>query len=343
MIFSWGICFAQDTLYFDAEWKPASKANFEYYQINAKNGDKWSRTDYFKSNKIQMRGTYSSLHPETEEGYFEWFHPNGKLRHKGNYTNGLAIDEHLWYHDNGNLEAKEHYKNGKLDGNYEEFHPNGALMNQSNFLEGVPNGWSIYYRDDGSKLMEGNIIQGNRNGEWKFYDETGKVESTNIFRIDYDIPEAGMSIKLPNDNWSLANHTNKILVQYTFKRAEIKDSNGEPIIPAIMIYVEDASSFKQDIVSYSIQKRLQFNKVNLKITNKILIPTNEEFPFSAFPNAMMMTATYSQAGKEHIFYMIYIINNENKGIQIYMDMTKDIAEQYEQEFINVLKSIKEIR
>ncbi len=337
-------CCGQDIHYFDKDWKPTISANAEFYRIEKKLDTKWLRTDYyFKTKQLQMKGTYSSLNPEKEDGYFEWYHSNGKLKHKGNYENGNSIGEHLWYGDNGNLEAKENYKNGKLDGVYEEYHPNGKLMSKSSFVEGLQSGWTIYYREDGSIQSEGNFKQGKRDGEWKYYNESGKLIGTSAFKTDYEIKEANIFLSLPNDEWSLSDKSDKGFTKYIFKRNEIIDPNGVAIIPAIMLYIEDAKDFKQDLVSYSIEKEIEFNKKGVKFNNKILIPTDKEFPFTSFENAMLRTGTYTDKGIDHILYMLYIITKHDKGIQLYMDMTKNISDKYEQEFWTTLHSIKELK
>jgi len=342
LIISCNMCFGQDTIFFDAKWNSTTKANAEFFRIDKKEDIKWTRTDYYKTKQLQMKGTYSSITPEIEDGYFEWYYSNGKLRHKGNYVKGKEIGEHLWYRDNGNIEAKENYTDGKLNGLYEEYHPNGKLMDKKSFLDGLQDGWTIYYREDGSIQSEGDFKKGNKNGEWKYYDESGKLEGTTIFKIDFEIPEAKIFLQLPNDKWSLADHSGTDFIQYIFKRNEIEDSQGRTIIPAIMLYIEDATSYNQDLVEYSMQKRLQFSKKNIQITSNILIPTDEEFPFPTLKNAMLITASYSDKGFDHIFYMAYIITQDNKGVQLYMDMTKDIAKKYEKEFWVTLNSIKKL-
>lgn len=342
LVLSYKMCFGQDTLFFDAKWNSTIKANAEFFRIDKKVDNKWARTDYYKTNQIQMKGTYSSLTPETEDGYFEWYHANGKLKHKGSYKNGKHIGEHLWYGENGNIEAKENYKEGKLNGLYEEYYSNGKLRDKSSFLDGIQDGWTVYYREDGSKQSEGNFRTGNRSGQWKFYTVTGKLEGTTVFKIDYEIPEVKMFLQLPNEEWYLTHHSGTDLVEYVFKRNAIQDSQGRAIVPAIMLYIEDARSFNQDLLVYSMQKRLQFSKKNIQINNKILIPTDKEFPFPTFKNSMLITASYADNGIEHVFYMSYIITKDNKGIQLYMDMTKDIAPKYEKEFWTTLNSIKNL-
>ena len=343
---SCSMCFGQDTLFFDSSWKPSTKMNAEFCRVDTKEGTKWSRKDYFyKTKQLQMKGTYTSLTPEVQDGYFEWYHANGKLKHNGNYANGKHIGEHLWYGDNGSLEARENYKDGKLNGTYEEYYSNGKLTVKTTFVNGLQNGWTVYYRENGTKHSEGIFKKGNRDGEWKYYDENGKVEGTNVFKIDYEIKEAKMYLQLPNDEWFLAgNSNNKGLTQYIFKRNEIVDPNGRAIVPAIMLYIEDAKDYKKDLVVYSLQKRLAFSKNNIQINNKILTPNDKEFPFSSsFKNAMLITASYSDNDIYHVFYMVYIITKEDKGIQLYMDMTKDIADEYEKEFWTTLQSIKELK
>ncbi len=338
------ISFGQDTIFLDAKWEQTIRSNAEFFRLNRKEGNNWIRTDYYlKTKQLQMKGTYSSLTPDIEEGYFEWFHSNGKLKHKGNYENGKQIGEHLWYVENGGIEAIENYKDGQLSGAYEEYYPNGKLMDKTSFINGLQNGWSIYYREDGSKQSEGNFKNGNRDGEWKYYDEIGKVKGTTIFKIEYEIKEAKMILQLPNDSWYLADHSDTGLIQYIFKRDEIVDSLGREIVPAIMLYIEDAKDYKQDLITYSLQKRLAFSKANkdIKIEKNILTPSDKEFPLP-YKNAMIIMANYTDKGVDHVFYMVYIITNDDKGIQLYMDMTKDIAGKYEEEFWTTLKSIKEL-
>ena len=179
LIFTVNLCYSQDTVFFDSKWKPTDRSNSEFYRIDKQENNYWVRADYyFKTNQIQMRGNYSSLNPEIRDGYFEWYHSNGKLKHKGTYLKDNPIGEHLWFTNTGTIEAKENYKNGELDGDYEEYHPNGKLMNKTTFRNGLQDGWTVFYRETGSKHSEGNHKNGNRDGEWKYYDENGKVIGT---------------------------------------------------------------------------------------------------------------------------------------------------------------------
>jgi len=333
--------FGQDTTYFDSEWKETNKNNCKFYRVDKKENDKWLRTDYYKEgNQIQMKGYVTSINPEIKTGYFEWYFSNGELKHKGNYSDDKEIGEHLWYSDNGNLEAVENYKNGKLDGEYKEYHKStGKISNETSFSNGLQNGYTKYYREDGSLHSEGEFKNGDRFGNWKYYDNSGNIIGTNDFKTEYLIPEAKLFLKLPNSNWSLTDKTDGDLTQYIFKREAISDSKGREIIPAIMIYIDDASKYKQDVTLFAVWKQKPFIEKGIKI-DKILTQNDKDYPLT-YKNSYFYKCHYSDKDFDHILYMIYIINADNKGIQIYMDMTKDIAIDYEQELLNTVNSIKE--
>lgn len=330
----------QDTLYLDSKWKETTIDNAKFYRIELKTDRGFKRTDYFASNnQIQMNGDYLSLNPEIKTGEFKWFHENGKLKHIGEYSDNMEIGTHKWYFDNGELEAIENYSNGKLHGEYKEFNKNGKPSSETVFSNGLQNGLTKYYREDGSLHSEGQFKNGDRAGEWIYYDEQGNLLGTNEFNTDYVIEEANMFLKLPNSDWSLTEKIDGDLIQYYFKRTPITDKNGMEIIPAIMVFVEDASKYEQDVTLYSIWKRKPFMEKGIQI-EETLIQDNENYPLT-YKNAYFTKCSYTSNGLDHVFYMIHIINKENKGIQIYLDMTKDLVDDYESEFWKTIKSIKE--
>ena len=150
-----------------------------------------------------------------------------------------------------------------------------------------------------------------------------------------------MFIKLPNSEWELTDKKQGQIAEYIFKRTPITDSTGQEIIPGILVYVEDATKYNQDVTQYTIVKRMQFRGTGLKV-DKILIQDNKEYPLS-YKNGFVTKCSYNEKGLDHVLYMIHIINKDNKGIQIYMDMTKSLADEYEQEFWTTMRSIRETK
>lgn len=331
--------FGQDTIFFDSKWKETDADNAKFYRIDLKIEIGFKRTDYFASdNQVQMTGEYISLKPEIKTGEFNWYHENGSLKHNGEYSDNKEIGTHKWYFDNGKLEAIENYSMGKLNGEYKEFYKNGHPSSETVFTNGLQNGLTKYYREDGSLHSEGQFKNGDRDGVWKYYDENGSILGEEEYKTDYLIGEAKMAIQFPSTKWSLTSKTPGNMTEYIFKREEIKDNKGRQIIPAIMIYVEDASGF-EDLTVYSFMKQKPLVTNGVKI-DKILTHESEDYPIS-YKNSYWYKCQYTQGDFDHILYMIHIINKDKIGIQILMDMTKEIADEYESEFIETLKTIKE--
>jgi antitoxin component YwqK of YwqJK toxin-antitoxin module len=331
----------QDTLFFDNNWKETNKEYAKFYRIDLEKNGGWKRTDYFKeNNSVQMTGFYSSLNPEIRQGLFKWFYANGVLKSYVNFLDDEKTGEQYWYYENGNVEAVENYVNGRLHGEFQEFYPNGVLHAEAKFKYGLQHGYSKYYGENGKVIAEGNFEEGDRNGVWKYYDENGNLEHTVEYKTDYIIPEANIFIKLPNSNWSLAEKVEEKVNGYIFKRQSITAPNGMEIIPAIMLYTEDASEFEGNIILYSGFKRRVFSNVGMKI-NQILTHNNDDYPLD-LKNSIIYETNYTLNGSEHYFLMVHIITQENVGIEIYLDMTENIANEYKHEFWNALKSIKEL-
>jgi antitoxin component YwqK of YwqJK toxin-antitoxin module len=334
-----------DTIYFDANWKVSNHNNSAYYRIDKKENDRWLRTDYYReNNQMQMRGYVSSRDPEIKTGYFEWFYPNGKILHIGHYADNKEVGEHTWYYENGHKEAIANFRNGKLDGEYREFHDNGKISMETSFRNDVQEGLTKFFRNDGSLAAEGEFKNDDRTGTWKYYDKSGKMVGTHEFKTEYQLKDAGLYIKLPNSFWSLADKRTNGRTQYIFRREPIIDSLGRAITPSIMLFVEDASQYKQDVTQFSIVRQTQIKEQGVE-TEKILTPDNDEdYPLS-IKKSYIFKCHYTDGTSvrlEHLLYMVYIITREDKGIQMYMDMTKSVAPGYEEEFISIIKSMKEI-
>jgi len=342
LLFFFNLCLAQDSTFLDARWEVCSKQDAKFLRVDTKAGNKWLRTDFYLDNmQVQMTGPCSSVNPEVKDGKFCWFYHNKQMKHIGEYKKGKEAGEHLWYSENGSLSAKENYLNGKLDGIYEEYYPNGKIMDKSTFVTGKQNGWTTYYREDGSKQSEGNFKNGIRDGDWSFYEEDGKQAGKITFKMEFDIDEAKLHIMMPNDNWFLASKSTDGTVKYVFKRSPIVDSKGIDIIPAMMLFIDDARSYKNDISTFSIQKRQAFNGKGIKI-EKTLTYLDKDFP-ATFKNSMVLKGSYDDNGMEHILYMVFMINKLGQGIQLYMDMTSDIAPRYENEFLATMRTLRELK
>ena len=157
----------------------------------------------------------------------------------------------------------------------------------------------------------------------------------NIATPKYEFP---LIFQLPNDEWHIA--VNKPPGEYIFKRNGVTDSKGNLVIPAIMMYAEDATGYKQDVALFASKKMQPFTDQGVK-PQHFLTYKDVGYPLN-FKNGIYIKGIYTANNIDHVIYMIYLIDKHNKGIQVYMDMTTEVAKEYEPEFWVTIKSLKEV-
>ena len=157
--------------------------------------------------------------------------------------------------------------------------------------------------------------------------------------IDTNKVELPVQLSFPNKEWRLA--INKSPAQFIYKRSPITDSKGNSVIPAVMIYTEDASGYNKDVGLFWGQKMQPLTDKGVK-TTEVLTWQNKKYPLS-ITNGILVTGTYTANDVAHIIYMVYIIDKHDKGIQIYLDMTTEVQASYGNEFWDVIRSIRELK
>jgi len=80
--------------YFDHYWEKTAQENAAYYRLAEKGDRFFIVSDFYISGKPQMTGTYTSLEPEIQNGYFIWYFENGQKYAEGNYVHGER--EGIW-------------------------------------------------------------------------------------------------------------------------------------------------------------------------------------------------------------------------------------------------------
>jgi len=163
------------------------------------------------------------------------------------------------------------------------------------------------------------------------------IVKASVYKIDTtQVEKFPLRFDLPNDHWHLA--ASNPPVKYIFKRDPVTNADGRQIIPAIMILAEDASNFKQDVALFCSQRMQPFQDRGVKVP-RLLIWQDKDYPV-AIKNSILARGEYVDKDVDHIIYMIYVIDRHDKGIQVYLDMTKDIADQYEPEFLKTIRSLQ---
>jgi antitoxin component YwqK of YwqJK toxin-antitoxin module len=86
------------------------------------------------NSNIKFVGSFNDNNQKT--GYWEKHYPNGKIKWKGNFKNGLKDGYWEIYYSNGELYRKGHYINGKTDGYWELYYYNGKIFSKGGFKNG---------------------------------------------------------------------------------------------------------------------------------------------------------------------------------------------------------------
>jgi len=135
-----------------------------------------------------------------EEGFWKYFHQNGKIECEGNYIEGKR--EGLWksFSENGQLYIEENYIEGKLEGLWKSFYENGQLNEEGNYIEGKLEGlWKSFY-ENGQLKEEGNYIKYEKEGLWKTFHENGQLKTEGGYKdsvgvgVEKEFDESGKII-----------------------------------------------------------------------------------------------------------------------------------------------------
>lgn len=105
--------FAQDTTYFDSNWKKIEATkSAEYYRVLFRN-----QSD---SNKVQELTYYISGQLQSEKNFC-------------NYNDDILDGKDLWYFENGQLRGERNYIEGKIDGVFKTYWEDGVVKRHDIF------------------------------------------------------------------------------------------------------------------------------------------------------------------------------------------------------------------
>ena len=62
------------------------------------------------------------------DGVWKSYYPDGKLRFKGNFSQGNADGTHIYYHENGKINEERYYQMGIREKTWKKFDENGTLL-----------------------------------------------------------------------------------------------------------------------------------------------------------------------------------------------------------------------
>ena len=113
---------AQETLYFDVNWKITSKQNAKYYRPTPKEKSKGILViDYYISGEKAQEVYHVNGKPN---GKYSFFYKSGELKTIGKYTEGKKDGIWKTFSKQGKIKEKGKYKDGDKVGIWKTFYKN---------------------------------------------------------------------------------------------------------------------------------------------------------------------------------------------------------------------------
>lgn len=177
--------YSQDTIrvYYDKSWKEINdKTEAEYYRKAFRNSDNsWSVCDYYKSNNIQMTGTYTSKDFKTKNGKFIYYFESGQVKTEITYQNNKIEGTLTNWFENGNKENEGNFKDDISKGAWFTWYENGGRKSEGAFLQGKAQGLWEYWYETGEKKAEGKFLVDKRDGIWKYWYTNGQLSAEEVY------------------------------------------------------------------------------------------------------------------------------------------------------------------
>lgn len=147
------------------------------------------------------------------------------------------------------------------------------------------------------------------------------------------IKEAKIKFDLPNDSWMFIEKQQANFKKlYTYKREPIKNKSGQNVTPNISFMTQKVDK-DQDVIMYSASRRMV---LPIEIDDVFIY----EDGLIGFENAIGYKGRYEDKYGEHTVYLIHLINN-NRAVEVIMDVTSDVFDKVDEEFKVTMKSIAE--
>lgn len=120
------------------------------------------------------------------QGFWTYYHTNGKVRANGMYVNGFKHGEWIYYHPSGNEQARGTYHKGQPLGEWKSYNHLGNLLAEVEFLPGqaLDRFATFYPSGDTSLVRSFEIIEGVICGEERSFYEKGPLCEEYGFKVD---------------------------------------------------------------------------------------------------------------------------------------------------------------
>jgi TonB family protein len=134
--------------YFNAQFEPVTKASSTYKGMAYQENNKWTALAVNDSGKIMMTGSYKDKSLKIKNGWFTFFHPNGKPHVRGQFNNNEQVDLWMGWYPGGEKKDSLYFKSGYKHGPSYGWFENGNPKYHGNYLFSFPDSsWTWYYEN----------------------------------------------------------------------------------------------------------------------------------------------------------------------------------------------------
>lgn len=117
-------------------------------------------------------------------GYLMRYYPDGAVKKKTGYIDGVKEGVSWTFHAGGSIMARRTYKAGEKHGTHKGYYANGARQFVYYFEHGLSVGTHEEWYEDGSPARLMNYVQGRPFGTQKVWRPDGKLRSNYVVRED---------------------------------------------------------------------------------------------------------------------------------------------------------------
>lgn len=135
---------------------------------------------YYHSNSVKSAvGYYVN---KQKEGVWRFYDTKGIILSKEEYKNGQKHGSYVVYNLDGSVSRETQFVNGVEHGYRKTYGKNGQLLTEGGYKDGVMDGMQKIYKG-GVLNIEGAYQHAVRDGEWKYYDESGNLIKTEVYKL----------------------------------------------------------------------------------------------------------------------------------------------------------------
>ena len=148
--------------------------------IDDKKQGEWKT--YYLNGNLKTIETFKN---DTLNGPSFSYNPDGTIRIRSTYRNGIQVDSLIMYHSNGTPNSAEWFdENGKSQGVFKMFHSNGNLSQIGKNKDGnLDDTCKTFYENGAIKTVEF-YKNKMKNGTWRYYNENGRLTKTEVYKND---------------------------------------------------------------------------------------------------------------------------------------------------------------